>query len=444
MSTSFLPYEPNQLYLLPPSPSDWLPEGHMALFVSDVVDGLDLTGFYARYEGDGRRNQPHSPTMMVKVLAYGYASGVFSSRQIAKKLHEDVAFRVLGAGNFPAHRTICDFRRLHLEELKALFVQVVGVARELGLVKLGLLGVDGTKIRANASKHKAMSYGRMKEEQARLKAEIGELLQRAERVDRAEDERLGVEVSGEALPEELKRREERLIKIEAAKARLEARQREADAARGRHEDDGCKPTKGDGRGSRFKREFGVPEDKAQENFTDPESRIMNTQEGYQQCYNAQAAVDGESQLILAAGLTNCASDNAQLLPMVKAAEHNVGNRPEVVLADAGYRCEQSFVALEQEGIEALVALGREGKAALNLDAERAPASARMAQKLGTEAGKARYRRRKVIPEPVFGWIKHVLGFKRFSLRGLHKVTAEWNLVCLAVNLKRMHVLMMPA
>ena len=444
MGTSFLPYDPNQLYLLPPSPSDWLPEGHLALFVSDRVDRLDLREFYARYEGDGRRNRPYSPTMMVKVLVYAYASGVFGSRQIANRLHEDVAFRVLGAGNFPAHRTICDFRRLHLEELKALFVQVVGVARELGLVKLGVLGVDGTKIRANASKHKAMSYGRMKEEQARLKAEMGELLQRAERVDRAEDERLGADGSGESLPEELKRREERLAKIEAAKARLEARQREADEARGRHEDDGCKPTQGDGRGSRFKREFGVPEDKAQENFTDPQSRIMKTQEGYQQCYNAQAGVDGESQLIVATGLTHCASDSAQLLPMVKVAAHNVGTQPARVLADAGYRCEESFVALEQQGIEALVALGREGKAALNLDAERSPASARMLQKLNTEAGKARYRRRKVIPEPVFGWIKHVLGFRRFSLRGLHKVTAEWNLVCLAVNLKRMQVLLRPA
>lgn len=444
MGTSFLPYDPNQLYLLPSSPSDWLPEGHLALFVSDMVDRLDLREFYARYEGDGRRNQPYSPTMMVKVLVYAYASGVFSSRQIANRLHEDVAFRVLGAGNFPAHRTICDFRRLHLEELKALFVQVVGVARELGLVKLGVLGVDGTKIRANASKHKAMSYGRMKEEQARLKAEMGELLQRAERVDRAEDERFGAEASGETLPEELKRREERLAKIEAAKARLEARQREADAMRGRHEDDGGKPTKGDGRGSRFKREFGVPEDKAQENFTDPQSRIMKTQEGYQQCYNAQAGVDGESQLIVATGLTHCASDNAQLLPIVKVAAHNVGTKPELVLADAGYRCEESFVALEQQRIEALVALGREGKVALNLDAERSPASARMLQKLNTEAGKARYRRRKVIPEPVFGWIKHVLGCRRFSLRGLHKVTAEWNLVCLAVNLKRMQVLLRPA
>ena len=172
--------------------------------------------------------------------------------------------------------------------------------------------------------------------------------------------------------------------------------------------------------------------------------LLKTQEGYQQCYNAQTGVDGESQIIVATGLTNCASDNAQLLPRVKVAEHNVGTKPELVLADAGYRCEQSFVALEQMGIAALVALGREGKAALNLDVERFPASVRMAQKLNTEAGKARYRRRKVIPEPVFGWIKHVLGFRRFSLRGLHKVRAEWNLVCLAVNLKRLYVLLKPA
>ena len=440
MPTSFLPYDRNQSYLLPPSPLDWLPEGHLALFIGDVVDGLDLRGFYARYEGDGRRNQPHSPTMMVKVLLYGYASGVFSSRQIARKLHEDVAFRVLGAGNFPAHRTICDFRQLHLEELTGLFVQVVRLARELGLVKLGMLGVDGTKVKANASRHKAMSYGRMKEEEARLKAEIGELLKRAECLDRAEDERLGAEATEEELPEELKRREERLLKIEAARARLEARQKEADVARGRCDGDDRKPTKGDGRGSKFKREFGVPQERAQENFTDPESRIMKTQHGFQQCYNAQAAVDGQSQLIVATGLSNNSSDNAELLPMVKAAQHNVGKAPDVVLADAGYRSEETFAALEHAGTNALVALGREGKAALRLDPERSPASARMAQKLKTEAGEAQYRRRKVIPEPVFGWIKHVLGFDRFSLRGLKKAAAEWDLVCLAVNLKRMHVL----
>ena len=268
---------------------------------------------------------------------------------MAKKRHEDVAFRVLGAGDFPAHRTLCDFRQRHLEELTGLCVPGVRLARELGLVKLGMLGVDGTKVKANASRHKAVSDGRMKEAGARRKAEIGEWLTRAQGRDRAEDERLGLQATEEELPEELKRREERWLKIEAARARLEARQKEADAARGRCDGDDSKPTKGDGRGSKFKREFGVPRDRAQENFTDPESRIMKTQHGFQQCYNAQAAVDGESPLIVATGLSNNGSDNAELLPMVKAAQHNVGKAPDVVLADAGYRSEETCVAWEQSG-----------------------------------------------------------------------------------------------
>ena len=438
MPTSFLPYEPNQDFLLPPSLSEWLPENHLAYFVSEIVDRLNLQMFYVRYEGDGRRNQPFDPALLVKVVVYGYATGVFSSRKIARKLYEDVAFRLLGAGNFPSHRTICDFRLRHLPELKELFVQIARLARELGLVKLGTIALDGTKVKANASKHKAMSYGRMKEQEQKLKQEIEALLERARSIDAQEDAQLGVDQAEEDLPIELQRRQERLAQIEAAKRRVEARQAEADRERGRHPDDGQR--RGDGAGRPFQHPFGVPDDKAQDNFTDPESRIMKMGGSFEQCYNAQAVVDGESQLIIANGLTNNAADNGELLAMVEAVNNNLGQLPKRVLADSGYRSEQAFAELEEKGVEGLVALGREGKNRTAIDARRYPASARMAERLGTPEGQAHYRRRKVIPEPVFGWIKHVIGFRQFSLRGVMKATGEWNLVCLAVDVRRMWAL----
>lgn len=439
MPTSYRPYHPDQALLLPESLSDWLPEDHLAYFVFDVVDALDLSAFHARYEGDGRRRQPYEPAMMVKVLVYGYAVGVFSSRQMARRLEEDVAFRVLAAGNFPAHRTIREFRRRHLAELEGLFVQVVQLAGEAGLLSLGRLGIDGSKVRANASKRKSMSYGRMVSEQKRLESEIQALLDRAESIDQAEDERFGEACRGDELPEELARRNQRLETIKAAKARLEARQREADRERGRRPDDNRRPP--GGRGPSYKRDFGVPADTEQDNFTDPQSRIMNTSsEGFQQCYNGQIAVDEDSQLIVATALTESASDTAQLLPLVASARSNTGRDPQVVLADTGYASESNFVALEKDSIAACISLGREGKAGRVINADRYPASARMAQTLSTPEGKAHYRRRKVIPEPVFGWIKHVLGFRRFSVRGRSNVQSEWNLVCLATNLKRMRSL----
>ena len=306
MPTTFRPYQPDQLLMLPESLQDWLPEGHLSQHVSDLVDGLDLRVFYDRYEGDGRRKSPYEPRMMVKVLIYGYATGVFSSRRLAKKLEEDVAFRVLGAGNFPSHRTVCEFRRRHLADFKRLFVEVVRLAGAMGFLtgvkrfavaRFGTLSIDGTKVRANASKRKAMSYGRMVKEEKRLEAEIKALVGRAGAVDEEEDERYGVDVRGDELPEELKRREDRLEAIVEAKARLEARQRAMDDARGRKPGQDRNP-KG---GRPYKRAYGEPEAKAQSNFTDPQSRIMKTStEGFQQCYNAQLAVDGAHQLIVAA------------------------------------------------------------------------------------------------------------------------------------------------
>ena len=438
MPTSYLPYEPNQDFLLPPSPSEWLAENHLVYFVVEIIDRLELEIFYSRYEGDGRRNQPYDPAMLVKVLVYGYATGVFSSRKIARKLFEDVAFRMLGAGNFPSHRTICDFRVRHLPELTELFEQVARLAKEMGLVKLGVIGLDGTKIKANASKHKAMSYARMKEQEIKLKQEIEALLERARITDAQEDARYGAEHAEQDLPAELQRRQERLAKIHAAKARLEARQAQADGERGRHPDD--EQHRGEGAGRPFKRPFGQPNDKAQDNFTDPDSRIMKMGTAFEQGYNAQAAVDSDHQLIVATGLTQSAADNGELLPMVQAVHNNLGQWPNKVLADSGFRSEQAFVALEEKGVEALVALGREGKEPNTIDPKQYPATARMAERLATLEGQAQYRRRKVIPEPVFGWIKHVLGFRQFSLRGQTKVEGEWNLVCLAMNLRHLWAL----
>ena len=286
MSTTFRRYAPDQSLLLPPAVRAWLPEGHLAHHVSDLVDGLDLTAFYGAYAGDGRRNAPYEPRMMVKVLLYAYATGVFSSRGIARRLEEDVAFRVLAAGNFPQHRTVCEFRRRHLEDFKALFVAVVRLAREFGLARFGKLSIDGTKVRASASMHKAMSYGRMQEEERRLAGEIDALVRAA---------------------------------------------RDADAA-GRQPGQARNP-KG---GRPYKRGYGEPDEKAQSNFTDPESGIMKTSnDGFQQCYNAQVAVDGEHQLVVATEVTANASDQGGLPLLLDEVAETVGEQPDGVLADAG-------------------------------------------------------------------------------------------------------------
>lgn len=426
MAANYLPYEPQQMLLLPEAIQDWLPEGHLAHFISDTLDTLDLSAFHARYDKDGPRNQPFHPAMMVKVLVYGYATGVFSSRKMAKKLHEDVAFRVLAAGNFPAHRTIRDFRAFHLKEFSELFVQVVRLAREMGLVKLGTIAVDGTKLKANASRHKAMSYGHMRKAEAELKAQIDALLKRALQADEAEKNEPELDI-----PAEIARREQRLAAIAEARRRLQQRQREAELERGRDPDE---PPGG----GRYKREFGVPEDKAQDNFTDPDSRIMKRAGGgFDASYNAQTAVDEQAHIIVAAELTNCGSDAGELPVMLQAVQDTLGALPEQVLADAGYKSEAVFEALTESGCDLVVAVGREGKDPLRFDPERLPHTAAMAARLRTEQGKAAYRRRKWIAEPPNGWIKNVLGFRQFSLRGLHRVRAEWKLVCLALNMRRM-------
>ena len=439
MSTSYVPYQPDQQYLLPCALQEWLPAGHLAYFISDTVDSLNLGAFHARYAGGGPRNQPFHPAMMVKVLVYAYATGVFSSRKIARKLHEDVAFRVLAADNFPAHRTIRDFRALHLVEFSELFVQVVRLAREMGLVKLGTIAVDGTKIKANASRHKAMSYARMQSAELELKAQIAALLKKAQGTDEAErdEPELGI-------PAEIERRQARLAAIEAAKVRLEERQRQADTQRGRNEDDDRRPKDKNGKprgGTPYQRDFGVPSPKAQDSFTDPQSRIMKRAGGgFDYSYNAQTAVDETAHIIVAAEVVNTSTDVHQLIPVLQAVQNHTGSSPQQVLADAGYRSEAVMAQLAQElpQTELVIALGREGREqAKPKDGQRYPHTLAMQAKFQTEEARAAYRKRKWIAEPPNGWIKSVLGFRQFSMRGLDKAKAEFKLVCLALNLRRL-------
>lgn len=434
MPSSYRPYQPEQSLLLPPSLREWLPSNHLALYISDVIDELDLSAFTARYEeGDPRGNQPFHPAMMLKLLVYAYATGTFSSRKIAQRVEGDVAYRVLAAGNFPQHRTICDFRLSHLQAFIEVFTQVIRIAKESGLVKLGRVAIDGTRVKANASRHKGMSYGRMKKEEERLDKEIRALLKEAERADRREDKQFGEDRRGDELPEELKRREERLAVIRAAKRRVEQRQAAEDKQN--REEAAEKPNR---KGPARKEPSGVPDDSKQDNFTDPDSRIMKSSVGFEQAYNAQISVDEQAQLIVAADVTSSGSDRRQLLPMIEQTTRIVGQPAGCVIADAGYRSEPNFRAAEQRGVELLVALGRERDEGKELRiAREKQATRRMKEKLATPAGRELYRRRKAIVEPVFGWIKQVLGFRQFGLRGLNKVQGEWHLVCLALNLRRM-------
>jgi transposase len=444
MTTSYIAYHPEQQQLLPSALQDWLPQGHLAYFINDTVDSLNLSAFHARYAAGGPRNQPFHPAMMVKVMVYAYATGVFSSRKMATKLHEDIAFRVLGAGNFPAHRTIRDFRALHLAEFTELFTQVVRLAREMGLVKLGTIAVDGTKIKANASRHKAMSYGRMQTSEIELKAQIQALVQRATSTDEAEKNEPELDI-----PAEIERRQERLQAIEAAKARLEERQRQSDAARGRSAGDERRPKDKDGNpkaGKPYQRDFGVPPPKAQDSFTDPASRIMKRAGGgFDFQFNAQTAVDAQAHIIVAAEVVNTSSDVQQLPMVLKAVKAHTGAQAAKVLADAGYRSEavMAQLAMEQPESELVIALGREGKIlAKPRDAKKYPHTVAMAQKFEAAQTQADYRQRKWLAEPPNGWIKNVLGFRQFSMRGLEKVQAEFKLVCMALNLRRMGAMKM--
>ena len=438
MGSIFEPYDPDQAHLFPSSPRDWLPEGHLAYFISDTVDALDLKPFMAKYfdREDGRGSLAYHPAMLLKVLIYAYGVGLFSSRRIAGGIDDLVALRYLAGANRPSHRTIARFRQENIERFEKVFVDVVRVARRAGLIKLGTVAIDGTKIHANASKHKAMSYGRMKEEEEVLRREIRRITDLARGIDEAEDKEFGPDFRGDELPAELATRKARKAKIREVMKQLEEEQAQEDAAK-KHGEYNEKT----GLGRKPARKKGTPPDNKQKNFTDPESRIMVTaSKSFEQCYNAQAAVDADAQIIIAADVSTNPSDSKELLPMVAAVKKNCGRAAKRILADAGYRGEENFVALEKLGADAYVALRRGDHQAGDISTWR-PATDRMARKLRTKRGRARYKRRKVIVEPVFGWAKQVLGFRSFLLRGVRKVKGEWNLVCAALNLRRMNALM---
>jgi transposase len=430
MTKTYRPYQPEQDLLLPPSLRDWLPENHLAYFVSDLVEQLDLSAIYAVYEQDLRGQPPYDPRLMTKLLVYGYCVGVFSARKIEQRVVEDVAVRVLAAGNAPDFRTIADFRKMHRKALEGFFEQVLRMALEVGAVQVGRVALDGSKVKANASKHKAMSYGRMQEQEA-IRKEVRKLLQQAAETDAAEDRRYGKNRRGDELPEELQRHETRLKRIRAAKQALEERAREEAKADG-------KPGEG-----------AKPAAKAPYNFTDPESRIMkSSSEGFVQAYNAQIAVEPVMQLIVGQAVTQAANDKEQVEPMVEAIEAQSGQRPEEMLADNGYCSEKNLEYLEsaqkpRKKIEAYLATGRQ-KHGERPVCPRGPVPQgatrveRMRRKLQTKAGAAIYAARKAIVEPVFGQIKQVRGFRRFSMRGLAKVQAEWALVCATHNILKVY------
>jgi len=330
MPKAYRSYHPDQDLLLPPSLRDWLTEDHLVYFVSEVVERLNLAAIHAVYGEERRGQPPYDPLLMTKLLVYGYCTGVFSSRKIQKRIQEDIPFKVLAAGNEPDFRTISDFRKIHLKALQGLFEQVLEIALETGTVQLGKVSLDGTKVKANASKHKAMSYGRMKEKQQQLKQEVEQLLAQAEAADAEEDQRHGSQ-RGDELPEELRRRRTRLAKIKQAQKVVEQRAREKAAAEGKSEEE-VKKAK--------------PGDKDQYNFTDPESRIMKGTDGFVQAYNAQAVVEPERGLIVGQGVTEAANDKEQLKPMVETMERQSGQLPEAILADSGYCSDENLQYLE--------------------------------------------------------------------------------------------------
>jgi len=456
MGQNFFSDTVNQTLLFPPSLHDWLPEGHLARFLVDVVSTLDLSAIYASYaEKDGRGQAAYAPEMMVRLLLYGYATGVYSSRKIQTRTWEDVAFRFLAGDQHPDHATLAEFRKRHLEALSGLFTQALLLCSEAGLVKLGHVSIDGTKIKANASKHKAMSYKRMTESEARLKAEIEALLHQAEETDAAEDAQFGKSRGGDELPDELSRRESRLKKLQEAKAALEqaareqAEQKRAEAEQKLAEREEEEQRTGKKKGGRKPElpdpDKAKPDDKAQYNFTDPESRIMPdgaNKGSFVQGYNAQIAVDSESQVIVAAEVTQETNDKKQLLPMIAQIEKDLDQKPEKVSADTGYFSEANVNDEAVKGIDLHIATERDKHShPVETATGEAPpggtARERMRHKLKTEAGRAVYKMRKAIVEPVFGQIKEIRGFRRFSLRGQQNVRHEWRLVCAVSNLLKL-------
>jgi transposase len=425
MAKTYRPYVPEQDLLLPPSLREWLPEGHLAYFVSDLIDQLDLSAITAVYEAEARGDPLYHPVMLTKVLVYGYCVGVFSSRRIQRRLLEDIPFRVLAAGNAPDFRTIADFRKTHLTALQGFFEQVLQLARELGAARVGRVALDGSKIKANASKHKAMSYQRMGEKQRPLRAEVTQLLAQAEATDAAEDTEYGADRRGDELPAELHHRESRLTRIREAKRVLEARAKAVAAAAGQPSD------------------TAKPDPKAQYNFTDPESRIMKGPDGFVQAYNAQIAVD-DQQLIVGQAVTQETNDKKQLVPMIAIIKAQSGLTPTHLLADAGYCSDENLAAIAETPIDAYISTRKQKHGERPGPCPRGPLPTtatrvdRMTRTLHTKAGAAVYAARKAIVEPVFGQIKQARGLRHFLLRGFEKVQGEWSLVCTTHNILKLY------
>jgi transposase len=443
MSKEFRPWKIDETQLLPPSVQDYVPRDHISqLIVSLVRESLDLSAIIGSYRS-GLGQPPFDPRMMTALLLHGYASGVYSSRRIARAAVERADFMMIVAGDPPDFRTISEFRRRHLKALAELFVQVLKLAEKAGLVKLGHVALDGTRIKANASKHKAMSYDRMKKREAELAAEVDRWLKAAEAAD-AEEDKLYGDKRGDEMPDWVADKQKRLAKIREAKAALEAEAKAAAEAerKARAEAEERRIAEGGKKNGKTPAPPNTePDGKAQRNFTDPESRILKTKDGYIQGYNAQAAVDGAHQIIVAQTLTSSSSDQAQLAPLLDGIRANLGTNPDEVSADAGYCSDANLRTIKRRRIEGYIATGRQKHGTKSATANKAsrPGSliARMSTKLKRAGYRSRYRLRKQIVEPVFGQIKQARGFRQFLLRGTEKVSTEWALICTAHNLVKL-------
>ena len=444
----FKPYCPNQILLLPPDMKQWLPEGDLAYFVMDVVGELDLSAIYNHYSRSRAGQPPYNPRMMTGLILYAYCMGIPSSRKIEAATYTQIPFRVITADQHPDHDTIADFRKTHLTALAGLFVGVLQLCQEAGLVKLGHIALDGTKVKANASKHKAMSYGRMDKTLAQLESEVAQLLEEAQTVDEEEDARYGKGKRMEELPEDLRRRRDRIAKIKQAKQSLEDEAKaKADAKRQAiaKQEEALKKAGKTRKGKPPPAPSDTPDPKAQRNFTDPESRIMKdgASKSFEQAYNCQIASDEQAQIIVGTNVTQETNDKQQVKPVIEDVRERTGQTPKKACLDAGYYSDENVAYLESEKIDGYIATGRQKHSDHLPSAPRgripknATTKEKMARKLRTQKGRATYSKRKQIVEPVFGQIKEPRGFRRFSLRGLVNVSCEWDIVCLTHNLLKL-------
>jgi transposase len=447
ITSRFKPYCPDQILLLPPDMRQWLPEGDLAYFIMDVVAELDLSTIYNHYSRSGAGQPPYDPRMMTSLLLYAYCMGIPSSRKIETATYRQIPFRVMTADQHPDHDTIADFRKTHLKALAGLFVDVLQLCQEAGLATLGHICLDGTKVKANASKHKAMSYGRMEKTIQQLEAEVKQLLEEAQTVDENEDARYGKGKRIEELPQELQRRQDRIAKIKKAKQALEAEaksQAEAQRRAIQEKDDALEKEGKSRKGRKPKAPSDEPDPKAQRNFTDSDSRIMKdgASKSFEQAYNCQIATN-EKQVIVGRNVTQESNDKKQLKPLVEDVKTTAGEKPDKVSCDSGYYSDDNVAYLESEDIDGYIATGRQKHSDKVQPVPRgripqdATSKERMERKVRTKKGRETYSKRKQIVEPVFGQIKEARGFRRFSLRGLENVTCEWDIVCLTHNILKL-------